>query len=344
MTSTDDTVLVPLRERVTAPPTYRPSHPEIAQWRPVTHADLDAVLEVVRAIDAADHPNYLTTREQLEEELGYSFVDLETDSLLALAADGRVAAVGIVMEPPRQETLVREFMNGGIHPDFRGRGIGRELLAWQRARGEQKLAGSDKALPGWLVGYADARAADRRRLLEAGGFEVVRYFQTMERDLADPIPEVTPVGDVRIEPYRAELSAEVHRLRNDAFRDHWGSQPLSDEQFAGLVSGSFVPDLSFVAFVGDEPAGILLTDVAEGDWPGQGFSSSYVSTVAVIRPFRRRRIAPALLRQVLLASAARGLDKVVLDVDAENPTGALGLYTGMGFATTQQELGLVRAY
>jgi len=344
MTSTDDTVLVPLRERVTAPPTYRPSHPEIAQWRPVTHADLDAVLEVVRAIDAADHPNYLTTREQLEEELGYSFIDLETDSLLALAADGRVAAVGIVMEPPRQETLVREFMNGGVHPDFRGRGIGRELLAWQRARGEQKLAGSDKALPGWLVGYADARAADRRRLLEAGGFEVVRYFQTMERDLADPIPEVTPVGDVRIEPYRAELSAEVHRLRNDAFRDHWGSQPLSDEQFAGLVSGSFVPDLSFVAFVGDEPAGILLTDVAEGDWPGQGFSSSYVSTVAVIRPFRGRRIAPALLRQVLLASAARGLDKVVLDVDAENPTGALGLYTGMGFATTQQELGLVRAY
>lgn len=344
MTPTDDTVLVPLRERVTAPPTYRPSHPEIAQWRPVTHADLDAVLEVVRAIDAADHPNYLTTREQLEEELGYSFVDLETDSLLALAADGRVAAVGIVMEPPRQETLVREFMNGGVHPDFRGRGIGRELLAWQRARGEQKLAGSDKALPGWLVGYADARAADRRRLLEAGGFEVVRYFQTMERDLADPIPEVTPVGDVRIEPYRAELSAEVHRLRNDAFRDHWGSQPLSDEQFAGLVSGSFVPDLSFVAFVGDEPAGILLTDVAEGDWPGQGFSSSYVSTVAVIRPFRGRRIAPALLRQVLLASAARGLDKVVLDVDAENPTGALGLYTGMGFATTQQELGLVRAY
>ena len=344
MTSTDDTVLVPLRDRVTAPPTHRPSHPEIAEWRSVTHADLDAVLEVVRAIDAADHPNYLTTREQLEEELGYSFIDLETDSLLAITAEGRVAAAGIVMEPPRQETLVREFMNGGVHPDFRGRGIGRELLAWQRARGEQKLAASDKALPGWLVGYADARASDRRRLLEAGGFEVVRYFQTMERDLADPVPEVTPVGDVRIEPYRPELSAEVHRLRNDAFRDHWGSQPLSDEQFAGLVSGSFVPELSFVAFAGDEPAGILLTDVAEGDWPGQGFSSSYVSTVAVIRPFRGRRIAPTLLRPVLLASAARGLDKVVLDVDAENPTGALGLYTGMGFVTAQQELGLVRAY
>jgi hypothetical protein len=35
---------------------------------------------------------------------------------------------------------------------------------------------------------------------------------------------------------------------------------------------------------------------------------------------------------------------VVLDVDAENPTGALGLYTGMGFVTAQSEVGLVRAY
>jgi ribosomal protein S18 acetylase RimI-like enzyme len=47
---------------------------------------------------------------------------------------------------------------------------------------------------------------------------------------------------------------------------------------------------------------------------------------------------------VLEGSKARGLEKVVLDVDAENPTGALGLYTGMGFVTSQQELGLVRAY
>ena len=100
----EEGVRVPLRERVTAPPTYRPSHPGIAEWRPVTPADLDAVLEVVRAIDAADHPNYLTSREQLEEELGYSFIDREADTLLAIAADGRVAAVGIVMEPPRQET------------------------------------------------------------------------------------------------------------------------------------------------------------------------------------------------------------------------------------------------
>lgn len=340
---TDDT-LSPLSERVAAPPTYRPQHPLIEEWRPATAADVDAVHEVYRAIAVQDHPNYVTTREEVEEELGYSFIDLEADSLLAVTADGRVVAVGIVMEPPRQETLVREFMNGGVHPEFRGRGIGRELLAWQRARGEQKLAGSDKTLPGWLVGYADRRAPDRERLLLAGGFEVARYFRTMERDLRDPIPEVAPTIDVRIVPYTSELAAAVHAARDDAFRDHWGSQPLSDEQFDGLVSGVFVAELSFVALAGDEVAGVLLTDVNEDDWPGQGFTGAYVSTVAVTRPYRGRRIAPSLLRAVLEACAQRGWDKVVLDVDAENPTGALGLYTGMGFVTTQAETGLVRAY
>ncbi|MBW8870759.1 MAG: GNAT family N-acetyltransferase [Leifsonia sp.] len=344
MTSTDDASLPPLSARVPLSDLHRPEHPLIAEWRPVTAQDAAAVHEVYRAIDTQDHPNYVTTREEVEEELGYSFIDLEKDTLLAITAEGRAVAVGIVMEPPRQESLVREFMNGGVHPEFRGRGIGRELLAWQRSRGEQKLAASDKTLPCWLVGYADRRAPDRERLLLAGGFEVARYFHTMERDLREPIPEVVPTMDVRIVPYTTELADAVHAARDDAFRDHWGSQPLSDEQFAGLVSGSFVPELSFVALAGDEVAGVLLTDVNEDDWPGQGYTGAYVSTVAVTRPFRGRRIAPSLLRSVLEACAARAYDKVTLDVDAQNPTGALGLYTGMGFVSTQAETGLVRAY
>ncbi|WP_285115757.1 GNAT family N-acetyltransferase [Leifsonia sp. fls2-241-R2A-40a] len=344
MSSPDAVPLPPLSARVSRPALHRPQHPEIAEWRPVTPDDAAAVHEVYRAIAVQDHPNYVTTREEVDEELGFSFIDLETDSLLAVTADGRVAAVGIVMEPPRQETLVREFMNGGVHPEFRRRGIGRELLAWQRTRGEQKLSGSEKQVPGWLVGYADDRAPDRARLLLAGGFEVARYFRTMERDLGDPIPEVVPTMDVEIVSYTADHAEAVHAARDDAFRDHWGSQPLSDEQFAGLVSGVFVPELSFIALAGDKVAGVLLTDVNEDDWPGQGFTGAYVSTVAVTRPFRGRRIAPTLLRAVLEACAARGWDKVVLDVDAENPTGALGLYTGMGFVSTQAETGLVRVY
>ncbi|MCI0159123.1 GNAT family N-acetyltransferase [Leifsonia shinshuensis] len=334
----------PLSERVVAPPTYRPQHPFVAEWRPITTDDVDTVLAVLRASDAVDHPNYLTTREEVEDELGFSFLDLERDTLLAIGHDGAALAVGSILEPPRQITLVREFLNGTVHPDHRGRGIGRELVAWQRARGEQKLAAVDKRLPGWLVGYADRRAPDRERLLTAAGFEAVRWFHTMERDLGQPIPEVVPTETVRIVPYAPELADAVHAARDEAFLDHWGSQPLSDEQWATLIGGTFAPEVSFVALAGEEVAGVVLSDVNEDDWVAQGFSGPYISTVAVTRAHRGRRIAPALLGAVLSESARRGWQKAVLDVDADNPTGALGLYTGMGFVSTFSETGLVRAY
>ncbi len=166
----------------------------------------------------------------------------------------------------------------------------------------------------------------------------------MERDLADPIPEVVPTEDVWIVPYTSERADAVHAARDEAFLDHWGSQPLSDEQWASLIGGTFAPEVSFVAFAGDEVAGVILSDVNVDDWAAQGFSGPYISTVAVTRAHRGRRIAPALLGAVLTESARRGWQKAVLDVDADNPTGALGLYSGMGFVTTFSETGLVREY
>lgn len=337
--------LPPLTERVTAPPTYRPEHPLVAVWRPLTSADTDAVLAVLRASDAVDHPNYLTTREELVDELAFSFLDLERDTLAAIGHDGTVLAVGSVLEPPGRVTLVREFLTGAVHPRFRGKGVGRELIAWQRARGEQRLAAHDSRLPGRLIGHADGRAPDRERLLRAAGFVPMRWFHTMERDLAEPVPVVSPSEDVRIVPYSNGLSAAVHAARNEAFLDHWGSQPLSDEQWQTVIGGTFAADVSFVALTVDgEVAGMVLSDVNEDDWPGQGFSGPYISTVAVTRAHRRRRIAPALLAAVLAESARRGWEKAVLDVDAASPTGADSLYAGMGFRTTFTETALIREY
>lgn len=314
----------------------------------MTPEDTDAVHEIMQAMDAIEHPNYLTTREEVVEELGYSFLDLEHDTVLGLTVEGRPVAVGAVLEPPRQETLVREFLNGGVHPEFWGKGIGRELLAWQLARGRQKLAVSQKRLPGWLVGYADARAERRARILRRAGLEPTRYFLALDRDLSDPIPQVTPTEDVRIVPFTAGWAEATHAARDEAFLDHWGSQPLSDEQWQGFLSGTFAPEVSFLAVAGSEDggevAGLVLCQVNEEDWEAQGFTGAYISVVGTTRAYRGKRIASALLGAVLRACADRGWERATLDVDSESPTGALGLYTEMGFVETNRETAFVVAY
>ncbi|MFC9559300.1 GNAT family N-acetyltransferase [Agromyces sp. NPDC056965] len=337
----------PLFERITAPETLpNLAHRDVHAWRPVGDDDLDRIVELEAAMAAADHPEYAVPREELADDLGMSFVDRERDSIVALDADGRAVAWGVAYHPPGRDTLVRTILVGGVHPELRRRGIGRLLLGWQRARAAQQLAASDLPLPGWIMGFSDDRARWAGQLLESEGFTAARYFAGLRRDLGEPI-DVAPAGDgIRVEVLRASRTDEVRAARNDAFRDHWGSQPRSEEEWGAFVSSAvFRADLSFVAIdeASDRVVGFVLGEVNEADWHGQGFSSVHVPLVGVVRGHRGRGVAKALLAAHLTAAAAAGLEYSTLEVDAASPTGAFALYERMGFraATTETSYTIV---
>ncbi|KGJ82397.1 hypothetical protein GY21_01105 [Cryobacterium roopkundense] len=332
--------LRPLSERVTAPHDLSvPVHQEIARWRPAKEDDIDGIWQLREAMGRLDHPNYLTTRGAIAADFGYSHVNAALDSLVGLDAAGRIVANGMVLFPPRQETLVRSILIGGVHPDLRGRGIGRELLAWQVGRAKQQLASSTKTLPGWIFAYADERAPQSAHLFERGGLDLTRYFLALERALDEPVPAVEPADGIRIAVYTPADSAQVHVARDDAFMDHWASQPMSDENWAAFVNGRwFRPDLSFVAWAGDEVVGFVLSTANENVWKTQGFTGSYIDLVGVTSGWRGRHIAQSLLAAQLEAGRALGHDRATLAVDSDSPTGALGLYTGMGFHAVHRKM------
>lgn len=339
--------LGPLSERVDAPVRLElPAHPDIAQWRPSTGADVDGIWQLDRAMGLVDHPNYLAAREEIEEDYGFSHFHPESDSLVGLDADGSIVAYAMCMLPPGQETLVRSMLSGGVHPSMRGRGIGRALLGWQLSRGRQQLASSHKTLPGWIIAFTDERAPQSSRLFERAGMNLTRYFVTLERKLDEPIRSFPLPDGIRVEPYRPELSEAVHAARNEVFMDHWGSQPVSEEVWSSFVGGEmFRTDLSFVAVAdgldGDKQiAGFVMSTVNEEDWEQQGFPGSYIDLVGVRKAWRGRHVAQLLLAAQFEAGRALRHERTTLDVDADSPTGALGLYTGMGFYPTQRS----RAY
>ncbi len=100
-------------------------------------------------------------------------------------------------------------------------------------------------------------------------------------------------------------------------------------------SRSFRPELSFVVV---EPAApervVAYVQSAEFDahFEATGRREAYVGKVGTLREFRGRGLAAALLRHALAAYQAAGYDEAALDVDSENPTGALGVYERAGFA------------
>ncbi|MFF2389632.1 GNAT family N-acetyltransferase [Agromyces sp. NPDC058104] len=332
---------LPLSRRVGAAPAPTvPEHPDVDRWRPAVPGDLDELLAFHADVARVDHPNWVESRDELLETFELSHVDPRRDTLVGVAEDGRILASGAVFLPPGQETLVRSIIAGAVRPEVRGRGIGRLMLEWELARAREQLAASDEPLPGWIMAHAEEVSPDAQSLLERAGLELRRHFFTLEREAAPSVDLGIELGSadeaVVIVPWSAEWTESARLARNAAFVDHWGSQSTGEERWTRFVGGEqFAPGLSFLAIAPvdgrDEVIGFVLALRNEQDWAGQGFTSSYVQLVGVVRPWRGRGIARHLLARHLGACRDEGLEKATLDVDAENPTGALGLYTGLGF-------------
>lgn len=337
--------LLPLNERLTAPSELPEiSHPDIALVRPAELSDLDALVTLVHAAEAVDHPTWASPRDEVEDLIDNPRMDRATDSLIAFDADGRAIAHVVVHPASGADTRVQMYVFGTVHPDVRNRGIATQLIRWGRDRAQQRLAERTETLPAWIAMYAHERTADAISAAQDAGFGIERYFLTMERDLAEEIPDVALPSDIELVSFSPEVSEGTRLGRNDAFRDHWGSQPTPQDKWERFVSGDiFRNDLSVVAVERDtrRVVAFALSSVNEDDTELQGYRASYIDLIGVVRDRRGQKLAPAVIAENLRRARADGLAAVTLDVDSASPTGANSLYEGIGFRATDVEVALI---
>lgn len=348
--------LAPIAERAAAPSTLPPVTAGGLTWRSATPADAPALLTLRNDIAEADDEPYRETLAEIEEIFTAPWRDVAADSIVGVDTDGTLRAYGMVDTNPGDARTVRAFLVGGVHPTHRGRGIGREVLAWQVARARQVLAASGKELPARLAVFGeDTDPPEKARLYARFGFVARRFYSDLRRDLAAPVPDVPLDGSLRVVPWSAELDEATRLAHNDAFRDHWGSEPRTAEAWTHGRS-EFAPQWSFLV-VDDAPdADALLADPAtdpetaaalrageplvvgyemagryDEDFPVRGYTFGYTELLGVRRAYRGRRVAVAALAAAMRAFAADGMQYAALDVDTENPSGAHGLYASLGY-------------
>ena len=211
---------------------------------------------------------------------------------------------------------------GIVHPAQRGRGLGPPLLERIEKRADHLLTGLPDPRFRHSINAEDGAAAS---MLRVRGFDPVRHFWHMGIDLegtADPgrVPDQIEIGGIDPE---TDLPA-MHAVLAEAFADDWDYHPDPFDRWAAdYASGpNYDPTLWLIARDGGKTVGALTANVS-GD-------HGWVGEIGVLATHRGRGIAGALLRRSFATFADRGLGRVMLNVDAENPTGATALYERVG--------------
>jgi mycothiol synthase len=240
----------------------------------------------------------------------------------------------------------RNYSTGGeVDPDLRGRGIGRALLRHNirhlraRARREAEADPGRAPVERRLESWAFESQTRRTRLLTSEGFEVVRWFFEMLRPDLNDIPDYSMPEGLEIRPVVPEDHRRIWEADVEAFRDHWGASEDTEAGFRRFFGPpSFRPDLWRVAWDGDQVAGVVMNRIMTAYNEHSGERRGELAGVSVRRPWRRRGLARALVAESLRASRDAGMTSAVLGVDADNPTGALGVYEANGFVVHRKGL------
>lgn len=270
---------------------------------------------------------------------------LETRENLVVRDDaGQIRAWGSVHDRAEGRMLYVHIVDRDL-PDTIARACSDVLFDWAQAQARQVGAGRGLEVQQIDTG-AFADDARQHEWLERAGFTMVRTWWQMSRSVEADEVQLVPDPDgwdkdgvefrlVRREaggmPDEADLRA-VHDVLEGAFTDHFNSAEETFDEFISRLreDPGHRWDHWWLALVDGEPAGALVGTVSES---AKGPDGSYVSYLGVLETARGRGVAKGLLRTIIADAAARGRDRVGLEVDADSPTGADGLYTAMGWGT-----------
>lgn len=212
------------------------------------------------------------------------------------------------------------------------------MLGWEVAHGRDWDTATRRDGYGPLVMRLPAPAdqSDVADLAARHGLRAERYFFEMSRQLRTPFA-ATDIPGVQLIDWDDTRSAEVHAVINEAFRDHWGHTDTTAQMWAEHTgSQAFRPSWSVLARDEgtDRIVGAALNCAWEQDWDVQGYTEGYTDQLGVLRTHRGRGIASALLIESMRRFADAGMEAAGLGVDSANPSGALRLYTSLGYHPT----------
>jgi mycothiol synthase len=291
--------------------------------RPSRDSDVPAIVDIWRISSAERGMPARTTESDLRIERSRPNFDPETMTRVAVV-DARVVGVAAIEHQAEQA-----YANGYVVPEYRGRGIGAALMRWAHDRA--------RALDGVTEFWASAavEVPGGVELIESFGLEHVRSWFRMRHGAPASVDAPAWPDGIALRALEGdELLDALVAGYDGSFVDHFNFHPAQRDEWEHFVKNdpSFDPSLSFVAYHGDELAGMCMTQLHQTT---DGMEAE-LGPIGTLRAYRGIGLGRALLRHGTRALAERGARAVTLGVDTQNPSGAVRLYASEGYERTHE--------
>ncbi|KAB8141819.1 GNAT family N-acetyltransferase [Chloroflexia bacterium SDU3-3] len=322
----------------------------LTAYRTRAHAgehDLQSIADLFNLCDATDHLDDSYSVEDLRTELTRPGFDPARDTQLWEDEGGQLIAYA---ETPTRAAddhaaFVEVSLYFHIHPQHRTPELAQQVLEWVDARiGAMR---SEKHKPVELRAGAPDHYQFQIDLLEGFGMRGVRYFFTMECDLTQPIPAFAlPEGYALRHVENAEDEVRWVEAYNLSFIDHYNFHPRTIERHRHWLSNKdYRREHDLIAVAPDGAVAAFAFCLIDTDYNQRnGTHQGWVCILGVRRGHRKLGLGRSMLLAGITKLREDGATVARLNVDAENPSGALQLYQSAGFVQDRRHISFWKRY
>jgi GNAT superfamily N-acetyltransferase len=326
-----------MNERSTVRVIGAPAIPRLAFRRFRGEPDYAVMVSILDACNVADGLDYINTVEEIAWVFAHlTNCDPERDMIFA-EVDGEAVAFSRVwwVEESTGERLYISL--GFVHPDWRRRGFGAAMLSYNEGHLREMARSHPAEIPKLFRVWATDTEDGAQALFAAAGYEPVRHYIMMTRSIGLPLPDAPLPAGLEVRPVEPDHVRAIWEAMWEARRDHWGYVEPTEREYERWTRGRlFAPELWKVAWEGEQVAGMVLNRLDREQNEKYRRQRGHTQDVFVRRPWRRRGLARSLLVQSIRMFRDMGMEETALGVDAQNPSGALGLYESVGYRAVRR--------
>ncbi|MGG0207092.1 N-acetyltransferase family protein [Bacillus mycoides] len=279
-----------------------------------TQEYLQQILKLCTIYDQAMYGEIDTTVEDITNS--WKGIDISKSSYVVMNED-EIIAYGILTGNEGQFPSA-VFVN----PDYLNQEI--EHVIWSKLEERAtELVSNSSCLNCTIV--TQANNFYEEKVLGEAGFIPTRIWWGMGIELHGNVSSPIWPNGVTVRHYIQDLDDErLHKAFNEAFADHWNSQPSTLEEFLQRTEREgFHPTLWSLAMVEDEVVGFIFSKKGTDN-------KAEITHLGVRCSNRKQGLALALLHHAFGRLYEEGISKVQLNVDSENITGAPRVYEAAG--------------